>query len=175
LLSGKPCACLDFVNYLGREPICQLGHCGVGIAGYMAPNEPGLEGEVSQEIKAKILRGEIRVNDALAEKSPERQDDQAVAPGHIGQFEYGIKTGINMIQDRCGNFKMLIFNGESSPETAKGQLYSASDVKVKNYTKLSDLVIEQGFSHHLAVALGDIAQELKLLCDFYGITYYYVD
>lgn len=33
LLSGKPSACLDFVNYTGRGSIVQLGHCGVGIAG----------------------------------------------------------------------------------------------------------------------------------------------
>lgn len=175
LLSGKPCACLDFVNYLGRDPVCQLGHCGVGIAGYMVPNEIDLEGEVSQEMKEKIMRGEIRVNDAIAEKSPDRQGGQIIGPVHIGQFEYGIKTGISLIQDRDGNFKMLIFTGESSAETAKGQLYSASDVRVNNYAKLSDLVLEHGFSHHLAVALGDIAQELKLLCDFYGITSYYVD
>jgi len=175
LLSGKPCACLDFVNYLGKGPVCQLGHCGVGIAGHMSSNELDLEGEVSGEMKEKIMSGKIRVNDAIAEKSPDRQGGQVVAPAHIGQFEYGIKTGINLVQDKNGNFKMLIFTGESSPRTAKAKLYSASDVSIKNYSKLSDLVLKHGFSHHLAVALGDITQELKILCDYYGIEYYYVD
>ena len=175
MLSGKPCACLDFVNYLGRGPVCQLGHCGVGIAGYMAPNAKGLEGEVSQSVKEQILTGKIQVNDAIAENSPERQEGQVVASAHIGQFEYGVKTGISLIQDRNGKFNMLIFRGESSAETAKGQLYSASDVKVKNYAKLNELVLEHGFSHHLALALGDVVRELKLLCDFYGITVYEAD
>lgn len=175
MLSGKPCACLDFVNYLGRGPVCQFGHCGVGIAGYMAPNEKGLEGEVSQAVKEQIMTGKIRVNDAIAENSPERQEGQIVASAHIGQFEYGVKTGISLIQDRNGNFKMLIFTGESSAETAKGQLYSASDMKVKNYAKLNALVLEHGFSHHLALALGNVVRELKLLCDFYGITAYEAD
>ncbi len=70
---------------------------------------------------------------------------------------------------------MLIFRGESSAETAKGQLYSASDMNIKNYTKLNELVLEHGFSHHLAVALGDVVRELKLLCEFYGITAYEAD
>lgn len=175
LLSGKPSACLDFVNYIGRSPVVQLGHCGVGIAGFMAPNELELEGEVSEEIKEKIMTGKISVNDVIAEKSPDRQGGQHLGPAHIGQFLYGIKTGINLIQDGNGKFKMLVFTGESKPETAKGLLYCASDIEVKNYTRLNELILDHGFSHHLAIAFEDITKELKVLCDYYGIEYILAD
>jgi len=174
LLSGKPSACLDFVNYTGRGPIVQLGHCGVGIAGLMAPNELPLE-EVSEDIKEKVMRGKIKVNDAIAEKSPDRQGGKKVAPALIGQFEYGVKTGIDLIQDKDGKFKMLAFTGESRPETAKGLLYCAADVEVRNYSKLNELILEHGFSHHLAVAFRDITKELALLCDYYNIEYLLAD
>jgi len=171
LLSGKPAACLDFVNYLGRSPIVQLGHCGVGIAGFMAPNQLGLEGGVSEEINEKIMSGKIKVNDAIAEKSPERQGEQKIGPAHIGQFQYGVKTGINLIQDKNEKFKMLVFTGENKPKTAKGLLYCAADVEVQNYQRLNELILEHGFSHHLAMAFGDISKELAILCDYYGIEY----
>ena len=37
--------------------------------------------------------------------------------------------------------------------------------------KLNRLILAHGFAHHLAMAAGDISQELKLLCEFYGIEY----
>jgi L-fucose isomerase-like protein len=50
-------------------------------------------------------------------------------------------------------------------------LYSAADVKVRNYRRLNELILEHGFSHHLAMAFGDISRELKILCDYYDIEY----
>ncbi|MCK4417468.1 MAG: hypothetical protein KAV99_04820 [Candidatus Latescibacteria bacterium] len=177
-LSGKPAACLDFVNYVGGSEIVQLGHCGVGIAGYMAPNDEVLlkeisnnGGKISEDLKERILAGKARVNDALAEHSVLRQVGVKIGPVHIGQFQYGKKTGINLIRDRSGKFKMLVFVGENSKDTAKGMLYSAADVKVKNYRRLNQLILEHGFSHHLAMAFGDISRELRILCEYYGIEY----
>ena len=177
-LSGKPAACLDFVNYVGGSEIVQLGHCGVGIAGYMAPNDEALlkeisnnKGKVSEDLKERILTGKVKVNDALAEHTTLRQVGVKIGPVHIGQFQYGKKTGINLIRDRTGKFKMLVFVGENSKDTARGMLYSAADVKVKNYRRLNQLILEHGFSHHLAMAFGDISRELKVLCDYYGIEY----
>ena len=174
-LSGQPSACLDFVNYTGGSSIVQLGHCGVGIPGMMASNECGLGGPCSEELKAKIMNSSVRVNDAIAEKSPDRQGGFRVGPALIGQFQYGIKTGLNLVEDENGFFKLLVFTGESRPDTARGILYSASDVEVKNYTRLNQLILQHGFSHHLAMAFGDVSQELKLLCDFYGIEYICAD
>lgn len=177
-LSGKPAACLDFVNFIGGSDIIQLGHCGVGIPGLMANNDPSLMkkvansgGRVPEELKRKILAGEIKVNEAIAEHSAIRQAGQKIGPVYIGQFQYGPKTGINLIRDRNGNFKMLVFRGESSPQTTKNMLYSAADIRMERYRELSDLIIKHGFSHHLAVAMDDICEELKILCDYYGIEY----
>ena len=86
-----------------------------------------------------------------------------------------MKTGLNLIEDENRFFKLLVFTGESRPDTARGILYSASDVEVKNYTRLNDLILQHGFSHHLAMVFGDVSQELKLLCDFYGIEYILAD
>jgi len=36
-------------------------------------------------------------------------------------------------------------------------------------------VKEHGFSHHLAMAFGDISKELAILCDCYGIEYITLD
>lgn len=171
LLSDKPAACVDFVNYIGGSPIVQLGHCGMGIAGLMAKNPPKLSGKISSQLKKKIMTGKIRINDAIAEKSSDRQGGLNIGPAHIGQFKYGKKTGIGLIQTKEGRFKMLVFTGESSPETAKGILYSAADIKVKNPQRLNDLILEHGFSHHLALTFDDISQELKVLCDYYEIEY----
>jgi len=175
LLTGNPTVCLDFVNYTGRSPIVQLGHCGVGIPGYMAENEISFTGEVSEEIKKKILTGKIKVNEAVVDKSPNRQAGKISSPAMIGQFRYGVKTGINLVQDREGNFKMLVFTGENRPDTAKGILYAGCDIEVKNYTKLNEIILEHGFPHHLAVAFGDIREELKILCNYYGIKYILAD
>jgi len=146
LLSGKPAACLDFINQVGAESVVQLAHCGVGIPCLME--------------EAKI--GEI---------SPDRQGGTSMGPTCIGQFCYGVKTGVGMMQDSDGRFKMLVFTGESRPDTKKDLLCAAADVEVAQPARLNRLILEHGFAHHLAMAVGDISQELKWLCDFYGIEY----
>jgi L-fucose isomerase-like protein len=146
MLSGRPAACLDFVNDLSRKCVVELGHCGVGIP---------------------CLMHEAKIGDV----SPDRQAGNIIGPTCIGQFRYGVKTGLCLIQDEHGRFKMLAFTGESRPDTDRKIRYAAADVEVKNHRKLGELILEHGFTHHLAVALGDITPELKLLCHFYGIEY----
>jgi L-fucose isomerase-like protein len=153
LLSGHPSACLDFVNQIGAAPpavpapqVVQLAHCGVGIPCLMA--------------EARI--GEI---------SPDRQGGTSMGPTCIGQFCYGVKTGVVLTQDAAGEFKMLAFSGENRPDTNQGLLYAAADVEVPDPARLNQLILEHGFPHHLAVAVGDIREELRLLCDFFGIQY----
>ncbi|OHB85106.1 MAG: hypothetical protein A2V98_22350 [Planctomycetes bacterium RBG_16_64_12] len=146
LLSGKPAACLDFINQVGAQSVVQLAHCGVGIPCLMED--------------AKI--GEI---------SPDRQGGVSMGPTCIGQFSYGVKTGVVLSQDRDGAFKMLAFTGESRPDTRRDLLCAAADVEVRSPERLNRLLLEHGFPHHLAMAAGDIRQELKWLCDFYQIEY----
>ncbi|MGQ9631632.1 MAG: hypothetical protein ACUVXI_15175 [bacterium] len=177
LLSGKPAAYLDFVNWTSASEVVQCGHCGVGIACVMQPNDPPLmkrirrEGGVSPELERQILSGEVSVTDALAPHGVARQTGREIGPTHIGQFQYGPKTGIDMIGTMDGKLKMLVFTGESDAKTAKGILYSAADVRVKNYKRLDQLKQQHGFSHHLSVAMEDISQELRELCAYYGIEY----
>ncbi|HEX2949400.1 MAG TPA: hypothetical protein VHV83_07500 [Armatimonadota bacterium] len=149
LLSGAPAACLDFVNYTGRCSCVELGHCGVGIAGEMGDGE------------------------AIAYKSPDRQGGSPEhGPALIGQFAYGPKTGMAITQDADGTFKMLVFTGESNPETAQGKKYSAVDIAMPRYRELSNLILEHGFPHHLAVAMRDIQQEIAEVCAVLGIACY---
>lgn len=177
LLSGRPAAFLDYVNWSESGELLQLGHCGIGIPGCMAPAEPALiaraEGgrEDRETLKAKVLAGEVPVTDALIEHGVSRQAGVDIGPTLIGQFEYGVKTGIGIAQTPEGKLKMLVFTGESSPETARGILYSGTDLRVKDYKKLFHLKRAHGFPHHLAVALGDISQELRELCLYYGIEF----
>ena len=178
LLSGEPAACLDFVNYTGGSDIVQLGHCGCGIPGSMAENDPSLMkmvsssgGKASDELKEKITKGEVIVNDAISISSPCTQCDFITGPNLIGQFKYGVKTGIDLIRTREGKYKMLVFTGKSGKTTAKNMLYTATDIRVGNYKRLNDLIIEHGFSHHLALAMADISRELKLLCGYYDMEY----
>ncbi len=145
LLSGKPSSCLDFVNYPGRCGCMELGHCGVGIAGQMGDGE------------------------AIAYKSPDRQGKELRAPALIGQFEYGRKTGITVTQDNLGKIKVLCFTGENTPQSAMGKLYSGSDLVMGKYAELSDLIMEHGFPHHLAVAANDISREVSDVCAFLGV------
>jgi L-fucose isomerase-like protein len=148
LLTGAPAACLDFVNHTGRCPIVELGHCGVGIAGQMG------EGE------------------AIAYKSPDRQGgDPQHAPALIGQFAYGPKTGMAITQTASGQLQLLAFTGENCPDTAQGKLYCAADLHFPAYQQLDRLILQHGFPHHLAVAMADITQEVKEVCDFLGIQY----
>jgi len=146
LLSGRPAACLDFVNDIGAAKVVQLGHCGFGIPCQMASCAIGWHG-------------------------PNTVAGHPLGPACIGQYEYGPKTGISIIQDG-GGFKMLAFTGESRPDTAQGLQCAASDIEVGDAVRLNRLIIEQGFPHHLALAMGDISEELKLFCGFYGIEYF---
>jgi L-fucose isomerase-like protein len=152
LLSGKPAACLDWVNYTGGSPIIQLGHCGVGICGQMA--------------SGKCRGGTC---DAITLHPVIRMGGGVMGPVHIGQFEFGPKTGLCLTQDPEGNFKLLGFRGESSPETARGWNYIATDIAVPEYRKLDQLLLNGGFPHHLAVALGDVSEDARMLCKFLGI------
>jgi L-fucose isomerase-like protein len=142
-LTGQPAACLDFVNQIGASNIIQAGHCGVGIPRLMES---------------------AQINDI----SPDRQANTKIGPTCIGQFKYGPKTGLALMKTETGQFKMLAFTGTNSKQTQKGMLYAAADIEVKNATRLNDLILEHGFPHHLAVAFGDIRDELKMLCDFAG-------
>lgn len=175
LLTGKPGICLDFVNVIGKSPVVQLGHCGVGIGGYMAPNDPALKNMPNDELKRKVMSGEIGLNDGIVEKSPERLGGGLCGPAHIGQYAYGVKTAVNLIQDANGIFKMLVFSGENGPETARGILYSGCDIAVNDHVKLHETVMDHGFNHHLAVGFGDIRKELETLCKYYGIEYFQID
>ena len=148
LLSGVPAACLDFVNYTGRQACVELGHCGVGIAGQMGAGE------------------------AIAYKSPDRQGgDPAHGPALIGQFAYGPKTGLAITQTQEGQLKILGFTGVNSPQTAQGKRYSAADVLVEEYHTLDRLILQHGFPHHLAVAMCDITREMAEICALLGIEY----
>ena len=94
-----------------------------------------------------------------------------MGPVLAGQFEYGPKTGLCLTRDPDGEFKMLVFVGESGPQSAKGMIYSAADIIVADPKKLNRLVLEGGFPHHLAMALGDVREEARLLCEFLGVRY----
>jgi L-fucose isomerase-like protein len=154
LLSGRPAPCLDWINYTGGSEIIQLGHCGMGICGSMASGE---------------CRG--GACDAIALHPVIRQGGGTMGPVHIGQFEFGPKTGLCITHDPQTGFKLLAFRGESTPQTARGLIYSAADMCVKDYRRLNRLVLEGGFPHHLAVALADIAEDARMLCQFLGIEY----
>jgi L-fucose isomerase-like protein len=175
LLSGKPAAFLDFVNWRPGSNILQLGHCGIGIPGIMEPENPAVldrakqEGQPPEQLKAQVLAGEVAVTDAIIEHGVSREAGVNVGPSVIGQFQYGTKTGIDMVQTPEGRLKMLVFTGRSSADTARNILYSGSDLQVNDYQRLFQLKRDHGFSHHLAVAVGDISQELKELCAYYGI------
>jgi L-fucose isomerase-like protein len=177
LLTGVPAAFMDFVNWNDKGDILQLGHCGIGIPCIMEPTDPKLLNEAqnkeipSKELRDKVLSGEIAVTDAIIEHGVSREAGIDIGPSLIGQFQYGVKTGFDIIQTPEGKLKLLVFTGESSPDTAKGILYSACDMRVKDYKKIFQLKREHGFSHHLVVAMGDISRELKELCIFYGIEY----
>jgi L-fucose isomerase-like protein len=144
LLSGRPAACLDWVNYTGGSEIVQLGHCGMGICGQMATGP-----------------GSGAVRDVIAVHPVIRQGGGLMGPVHIGQFEYGPGGGL----------KLLAFRGESGPDTAHGLAYSAADIRVADFARLNRLVLDHGFPHHLAVAMGDISEDARLLSAFLGIEY----
>ena len=154
LLAGKPAACLDWVNYTGGSDIIQLGHCGMGICGSMGSGK---------------ARG--AVCDAVALHPVIRQAGGTMGPVLIGQFAFGPKTGLCLTRDPDGRFKILAFTGESTPATARGTTYSAADIRVADHVKLDRLVLEGGFPHHLAVAMGDIREDVRMLCALLGVAY----
>lgn len=151
LLTDNPAPCLDWVNYTGGSDIIQAGHCGAGICGQMA--------------------GKGRVCDEIALHPVQRQAGNEKGPVHIGQFKYGPKTGVCLTRTPEGRFKLLAFRGESTEETARGLLYSASDFRVADHKRLNELVLDGGFPHHLTVAMGDIMDDLRLVCKYLGVDY----
>jgi L-fucose isomerase-like protein len=154
LLSGRPAVCLDWVNYTGGSSVVQLGHCGIGICGQMASGRCG-----------------GAACDALALHPVIRQGGGTMGPVHVGQFAFGPKTGLCLTRDPDGQFKLLVFRGESAPETARGLACSAADLRMADYPKLNRLILEGGFPHHLAVAMEDIAEDVRMLCSFLEIRY----
>lgn len=145
MLSGKPAACLDLVNYTGGSECVELGHCGSGIPGYMGDGE------------------------AISTKSPDRQGGDLNSPALVGQFVYGPKTAVGITRDQDGGLKVLCFTGENTPASARGKLSSAADVLVRDYAELNRLILEHGFPHHVSVAMEDISHEVAEVCGFYGI------
>jgi L-fucose isomerase-like protein len=152
LLGDKPAACLDWVNYTGGSEIIQLGHCGVGICGGMA--EGSCHGSSCDE---------VTVHPVL------RLAGEQMGPVITGQYEFGAKTGLSLAPQPDGSVKILIFKGASNANTAKGIKYVAADVAVADHKKLNRMILEGGFSHHLAVAMADIGEETRMLFDFLGV------
>ena len=135
----------------------------------MAPNDESTPcGMVDAGMKERIYTGQVKVNCAICRSSPRFLAGSDSGPNLIGQLAYGPKTGIGLVPDGDG-FKMLTFAGESTPETARGMLYSASDLKGVDNKKLHQVIIDEGFSHHLAVAFGDIRGELEILTDLLNV------
>jgi L-fucose isomerase-like protein len=153
-LSGDPAVCVDWVNYTGGSEVVQLGHCGAGCCGHMATSVPG-----------------GRVCDMITVHPVLRQGGKTNGPVHVGQFKYGPKTGICLTRDAGGAFRLLAFRGESSEATAKGMMYNAADVRVKEYRQLDRLVLDYGFPHHLAMAFADVTEDLRMLCRYLDIEY----
>jgi L-fucose isomerase-like protein len=152
LLADKPAACLDWVNYTGGSEVVQLGHCGVGICGGMAGGS--CHGNPCDEVALHPVN---------------RLGGKNVGPVIIGQYQYGPKTGLSLAPQPDGSVKILIFKGASSAKTAKGIKYVATDVAVPDHHKLNRMLLEGGFTHHLAVAMADIGDEVRMLFDLLGV------
>jgi L-arabinose isomerase len=152
-LSDRPAACLDWVNHTGGSDIIQLGHCGVGIPGQMA------------------APGQCRVCSTLTVHPVIRQAGGSKGPVHVGQFAPGPKTGVGITQTPDGRFRMLAFRGESGPGTDLGIINSSADIRVPQFRQLNRLILDNGFPHHLAMAMSDITGDLRLLCRFLGVEY----
>lgn len=73
-----------------------------------------------------------------------------MGPVRAGQYAYRAKTGISLVQDRSGRFKLLAFRGKSAPETAKGMRCCAADMLVPEYKKPHRLVMQRMISKDLA-------------------------
>jgi hypothetical protein len=87
----------------------------VGIPCIMEPVDPDLlreaekEGE-PKELMEKVLKGEVSVTDAILEHGVSREAGIDIGPTLIGQFQYGMKTGIDMIKTPGGRLKILLKN-----------------------------------------------------------------
>jgi hypothetical protein len=92
-----------------------------------------------------------------------------MGPVIICQYEYGAKTGLSLAPQPDGSVKILIFKGASTPKTAKGIKYVAADVAVPDHQKLDRMLLDGGFTHHLAVAMADIGDEVRMLFDLVGV------
>jgi len=156
MLSGVAAYFLDFVNYTGGSEIMQLGHCGIGVCGAMA-DKPGKCGGPC---------------DTIAVHPVIRQAGGNIGATVIGQFAYGPKTGICLMQKRDGSFAILSFEGENTPDTAKGMKYSGADIRVKNYKEVNRIVLEHGFPHHLALGVGYLNADIALMCKFLGVEHF---
>jgi L-fucose isomerase-like protein len=153
LLSGQPAVCLDWVNYTGGSEIVQLGHCGIGICGQMASGScRGMPCDV------------VAIHPVL------NQVGQTMGPMLLGQFVFGPKTALCIAEDEAG-FKLLVARGHSSPVTARGIRYAAVDMAVPDYQRLNRLILDEGFPHHLAVAMADVSEDVRVLCRFLGVRY----
>jgi L-fucose isomerase-like protein len=173
-LTGKPAAFLDFVDWTAKRDIVKFGHCGVGLCGHMAPNDPAVMaeiaangGKVSDDLRKRIMAGEVVVNEGFDAHS--HFDYKPCR--YIGQLEYGPKTGLDLVQTPGGGLQMLAFSGENSAETAQGVLYCGCDLRIKNYEKLDEIKRTRGFSHHMVMALDDIVPELRELCAYFGVDF----
>ncbi len=148
LLTGRPAACFDWVNDVGAAEVVQLGHCGAGICGQMACGR-----------------------DIISHHPVLRHVGKTAGPVHVGQFQHGPKTGLCLLHEASGKFKLLVFRGESGPDTDLGMDYSAADVRVKNPRRLHRLILDHGFPHHLALAFGDVSEEARMVCQFLGVEF----
>jgi L-fucose isomerase-like protein len=156
LLSGEPAVCLDWVDFTGGSPIVQLGHCGMGLGGKMAPRGADAKRPDSEAVD---------VHPVL------RQAGKTMGPVLTGEFEFGMKTGACLTRRPNGRFALLAFRGESSETGAVGRRYSGAGLHVKHFERLNRLTFEQGFPHHMAMAFGDIHNKLRLLCTYLGVEF----
>lgn len=83
------------------------------------------------------------------------------------QLKPGVVT-LNRLVEYDGAFKMLITTGEILPSADKLR-GSWSWVQVDNLKLLYRILAEQGFTHHVSMIHGDIADAIEGFCDFTGI------
>lgn len=175
-LSGRPAACLDFIDYTGTRSCIELGHCGVGIAGQMEANSPEIAKDMekngsalSDAMRKKIESGEAVLSDGIDYKSPDRQGGDMNGPAYVGRFREGRKTALAIMQSSEG-FKILSFTGETAADEPRKR-FCFTSVDVPEYRKLNELILKHGFPHHLAVALTDVSREMAEICALLGIEY----
>ena len=155
LLSGRPAACLDWVNHTGGSKVVQLGHCGMGICGEMASGNGRRRG----------LRRHRRAPGRPAGRGEERagphrpvrvrpQDRPLPRPRPVGEVQAARLPRREQPEDGAGC-----------------DLQRRRRPRPRSCSKLDRLVLEGGFPHHLAVAMGDITEDVRMLCTLLGIEY----